>query len=208
MKHMDGQTDLLELMIQPVGTQSLDVGTLNEPGNLDDMVDAKRAHFQEFNVDNGNWKPYRGLQGTWVTGHRSDHHAQCFDADLRCQHYWRNPCQCVGSLVYRVYCAGCDWWGSIHDKENRATEEYLDHCWPGWRELPVIESTMKPNGGYTYAFPSDYPAEWQVPGSPIRTCRGADTIGGRHVPGRSPYGGVDAAVIRKCKKHGEKERTE
>ncbi|MCB8043791.1 hypothetical protein JM654_04710 [Microbacterium oxydans] len=39
---------------------------------------------------------------------------------------------------------------------------------------------------------ANYPAEWQRPGSPVRTIRGPH--GGRHVESRSPFGGYDLAA--------------
>jgi hypothetical protein len=101
-------------------------------------------------------------------------------------------------MLYRIYCAGCNAWTGVHEDENAAAEDHLDRCWAGWRALPVIESTMKQTGGYNYPMPEDYPTEWQVPGAPIRECRGRTRYGTRHVPGGSPYGGYKTAVLRGC----------
>ena len=57
------------------------------------------------------------------------HPAYALTADLRCKHYWREPCLCPGDLVDRIYCADCQWWTGIYTKASTAAVEYLDHCW-------------------------------------------------------------------------------
>lgn len=202
---MNGPTNLLDFLEpDPDETAGLTdmAGTFINPPHPDALHAAKKAHFQQCNVYRGTWRPYRGWAESYGrTGAGSPHVAQFFSADLRCRHLVAAPCHCVGDLLYRVYCAGCDWWTGIHDRENAATEEHLDHCWPGWRELPVIESTMKPDGSYKYAVPKDYPESWAMSGAPTRDCRGLTKYATRHAPGCNQFGGVKTAVIRECEQH-------
>lgn len=113
------------------------------------------------------------------------HSAWVMQADLRCDHYGETCC-CVTGYLYRVYCPDCQWWTQPTEGEGGAVRSYHDHCWPGWRELPVL---TRPNLDRKPKLPSDYPQEWQVPGAPIRTHRTG--IGTRNVPGYSPFGGYD-----------------
>lgn len=94
----------------------------------------------------------------------------------------------VGELVTRSYCSDCQWWSPITDDEDGAVRAYHDHCWPGWRDLPVLPLAAS---GKPVKIPTDYPEDWQIPGAPIVTTR--DGIGMRNVPGRSPFGGYDLA---------------
>lgn len=199
------QLDAFELMY-PVETMPDDVAPgdirlLLNPVSLELMFDAREAHFREFNVNKGNWKPYRGLSPQAVSGRESEHPAQSFDSDLRCQHYGRG-CSCVGSLVYRAYCHECGHWTGIYDHENKAWEEHLDHCWPGWRDLPVLEG-KRVGFGYEFTYPDDYPESFKVTGAPILDCRGDSTMGGKHVAGHSPFGGVKVGVIQDCQIHSQ-----
>ena len=200
---LTGQLSIFDLMEpDPVDGPVIDAGTLNDPGDFESMANARDAHFREFNVNRGNWKPYRGWSFRESSGKDSPHPATCFYTDLRCQHYQhRGECSCIGNLTYRVYCHGCDHWSEICESENGAWESHLDHCWPGWRELPVVETTMK-NYNYVFHWPKDYPETWKVPGAPVRDCRGE--LATRHVPGASPFGGVKAAAVRGCEKHNPK----
>ncbi|MGP5256402.1 DUF6349 family protein [Glutamicibacter ardleyensis] len=204
---MDGQIDAFDLLMalqpapepQPVG----DVGTFLHPGDLEAMYDAKIAHHREFHVDKGSWKPYRGWSAQEASGKDSAHQATCYDAELRCSSHWGKGCQCVGSLVYRVYCHDCAHWTGIYDDGNKAWEAHLDHCWTGWRDLPVLES--KPTGySYKWNIPDGYPEKFVQPGAPIRDCRGDTKYGTRHVPGHSQYGGVKVGVTQDCKIHNSK----
>ncbi|HAY44076.1 MAG TPA: hypothetical protein DCY59_11265 [Micrococcaceae bacterium] len=151
---------------------------------------------------NDKFKMYQG----WVesitgrSGSGSYHPSFTYTADLRCTCNDarlvrdRLECYCVGGRLERVYCAGCDWWTAITDRETEASELLLDHCWPGWRDLPIIETKMKPNGGYTYKYPAGYPEAWKVRGAPTRDVR--EHYSSRHVPGYNEFGGYKTAVPR------------
>ncbi|MBF6671547.1 DUF6349 family protein [Glutamicibacter sp. FBE19] len=201
MTIIDGQMNLFELLNDDPAPVALNPGNIKllwNPKGLDRMIRAREAHFEEFNVRKGNWKPYRGLSPVSSTGQDSDHYATSFDSDLRCFHY-SGGCSCVGTLVYRVYCHNCEHWTGIHSNENGAWEEHLDHCWTGWRNLPVLCGIQK-GYGYWFKYPDDYPEEFKQPGSPIRDCRGNGTSGTRHVPSGNDFGGVKVGVVQECKK--------
>ena len=86
--------------------------------------------------------------------------AYAVTADLRCRHFSPETCVCPGDLIDRIYCAECQWWTGIYANESHAAVDYLDHCWPGWRDLPVL-----PEGGpdRPIKIPKDYPEEWNAP---------------------------------------------
>lgn len=177
--------------------------SITDPDELDKIhrehVNAYRDHVYP------NWLPFRGWsQNMTAVNGGGEHRSYGYTADTRCPHFKSDQkCECIGGYYYRIYCAGCDWWTDIYERENGAAEEYLDHCWKGWRNLPPIETTQKANGGYNFKIPADYPAEWQIPGAPIRGCRGMTKYGTRHVPSGSPWHGYKAAVIQECKNHGD-----
>ncbi|WP_448810542.1 DUF6349 family protein [Agromyces bauzanensis] len=118
-------------------------------------------------------------------------------ADLRCAHYGRPRCQCVGDPVYRAICIDCDWHAD--GTENTVVSAWHDHAWPGWRDLPVVPRELadraahggKERTGRDRWIEARYPTEWQTPGAPIITERG---LGTRHVPGRSPWAGFDMSA--------------
>lgn len=113
------------------------------------------------------------------------------NADLRCTHHGIE-CQCVGNdLLYRAWCATCSWWTPPHTSEREAIAASLDHCWPGWRELPLFPHRVA--GPSLNDMPADYPTDWQTPGAPVRTIR--KPMGTRPVQGRSPFGGWDYGVL-------------
>lgn len=101
--------------------------------------------------------------------------------DMRCKH-WDGPCQCVGNLMYRGGCRGCDWTAKfMRTSEHLAVADALDHSWPSWRNLPVDPGPI-PEG----SSPSDvkkraawiarlvgigYPEGWIERGGPIRVRR-------------------------------------
>jgi hypothetical protein len=192
---LTGQLDLLtllELETPPTAPLHFTVGHYH-PDQLDEAY-AYRAK-SEGRVGVSNWsRQWNERQtGRNVTA-GSAHRTFTYGADLRCNEHWRNPeCQCLGDLLYRVYCHDCDWWGGVHENENQAVEDMLTHCWPGWQDLPLVTSSMKPSGGYKFNIPEEYPKEWQYPGAPVRTAR--TPMSGRHVPGRSPWGGYDVGVL-------------
>lgn len=202
---MDGQLDIFELLKPESPTIDLDAltgFTMAElhPDEFDAIALAWREAYQE-----KPWNEWRMFPG-WdesQTGRNAigtPHPTFTYTASILCSH-WRETtaanragyCQCVKGMCYRIYCVGCEWWTPVADDENEAAELMLDHCWPGWRELPVIEGKQS----------ADYPSEWQAPGAPIRECRGLTKYATRHVPGGSPYGGYRTAVIRDCKQHNK-----
>jgi hypothetical protein len=121
-------------------------------------------------------------------------------ADLRCHcdrfDHDREPCCCVGELMYRGACRGCGWEGQPHDEENAAAEDACDHAWPGWAELPVVAGVpeeRKKRARWVETVTALYPVGWLEDGGPIRTSRSKSAS--RHVPGRTPFGGYDLAVV-------------
>jgi hypothetical protein len=121
-------------------------------------------------------------------------------------------CDCTGAdeYLYRGACRCCDWEGPPRPglaAENLATEDVLDHAWPGWRDLPVV--ARPPDGRGTESTGNRkrdeardrwiahvsalYPAGWLEAGGPIRTLR-KGPYGHRHVPGATPFGGHDIGV--------------
>lgn len=212
---LDGQLDLLDLL-QPetpvVDRDGLKGWTYFEtdPDRLDAL---HRAWVDGYH--GARWQDWRAFPGwhesmTGRNGLNGPHPSFIYTADPGCAH-WREAaveqrkrgyCQCVGNgLLYRAYCGGCDWWTPIQAGENQAAEAYLDHCWPGWRDLPVLESKTK-GYDYVYTFPSDYPGDWTTPGAPIRDCRGTTKSATRHVPGGSPFGGYKVGILQDCWDHG------
>lgn len=118
-------------------------------------------------------------------------------ADLRCNCY-EPGCQCVGDSIHRGACLHCSFEGPGRLDENEAAEDANDHCWPGWRDLPIVPKV--PEGGTTKKdkqarsswvrkLNNLYPAGWLESGGPIRTLRTG--VGTRHVPERTPFGGYD-----------------
>lgn len=104
-----------------------------------------------------------------------------------------------GSLRWRGACRGCGWVSDITPSENTATETAMDHSHPGWRDMPVIDSS--PAGGdkkqvakWEAHVRAMYPPAWLDSGGPILTAR--KQFGRRHVPGRAPGGGYDMAGER------------
>lgn len=104
---------------------------------------------------------------------------------------------------YRGVCEDCGWNTPIFTERGRAIEAmWLDHAWPGWRDLPAIErvperGTTKPSIG-TYdrwlaKVEATYPEGWGRPGAPIITRPDFSESATRSVPGRSPWGGFDVA---------------
>lgn len=117
-------------------------------------------------------------------------------ADLRCDCDRYDECSCLGDLMYRGACRCCDWEGEPRDRENAAAEDACDHAWPGWREVPVVPAVPEERtkrATWVERVTELYPTGWLEDGGPIRTAR---TRGGtRHVPGRTPFGGYDLAVV-------------
>lgn len=124
------------------------------------------------------------------------HDLTVLSADLRCEHYGQ-PCQCVGDLMYRAICQRCRWHAD--GTEQHVVEAWHDHAWPGWRTLPTVPSAItrrddqnRPSKKLAPWIEEHYPADWHLPGAPIRTERAG--LGTRHVPHRSPWGGFDLSA--------------
>lgn len=148
------------------------------------------------------WKAERGQLGMrrkshmWTTAPATfsmpagTHHLDILSADLRCEH--REPCACVGDLLYLAICEPCA-WHQITDEENGAVEAWHDHAIPAWRELPPLPKGIDHDSPKAATFvDKHYPEQWKREGAPIRTHRSPH--GGRHVSGRSPFGGYDLAA--------------
>lgn len=156
----------------------------------DDLADARQV-----------WIDRHGLMGAMPLSHMwhsaivgpygnpGSHSAYAVTADLRCRHFRPDVCVCLGDLVERIYCADCQWWTGIYTNDSTAAVEYLDHCWPGWRDLPPLP---EPKPEKAIKIPKDYPEEWNVPGAPILIDGGADRKAA--VWGRSPLGGYDVSL--------------
>lgn len=115
--------------------------------------------------------------------------------DLRCDAHCGARCSCVGDLIYRHLCS-CGHIDDPHTSENEAAEDAMDHGWPGWRDLPILASSMpeatNQRSRWLEAATAAYPAGWIEAGGPVRTARGRYTT--RHVPGRTPHRGYDMGV--------------
>lgn len=201
------QTDLFDLIpVDPVLTVAPKHFTVGEY-HPDELDIAARAFSDETNraanQDHKAWRPYRGWRDshteTILTG---PHPSFGYSAELRCRcndsrlvaH--RVQCFCPGGLVRRIFCGGCERWTSIHESENAAVAAFHDMCWPGWRDLPILDDGGRTTGTgkRTYKLPADYPVEWQTAGAPILTYR--SVYGTRSVAGYSPWGGYDIAFLR------------
>jgi hypothetical protein len=110
----------------------------------------------------------------------------------------------TGELLFRGACRGCGWVApEVREDENPAAEDAVDHAWPGWRELPVVghlpwaegpKALVQKQGVWLRRWGPSFPAGWLEAGGPIRTER--EPMGTRHVPGRTPWGGYDMAVMK------------
>lgn len=126
------------------------------------------------------------------------HGFDLFTVDLRCDP-WKHPephagCACVGDLTYMAICEPHRWHVIAKD-ENAAVEGWHDHSFPGWRDLPIVPARLRNSEkiGLSKAARKwvevHYPSSMQVVGAPVITQR--NSMGTRHVPGRSPWGGYD-----------------
>lgn len=118
--------------------------------------------------------------------------------DLRCDvRPHRSNCLCVGDRLDRMVCS-CGWEGDPQASENAAVEAWCTHAWPRWRDLPILTSPFpddakKRDAWLRDALAAGYFAEHLEAGGPVRTARAS--YGGRHVPGRTPWGGYDLAAM-------------
>ena len=123
-------------------------------------------------------------------------------ADLRCDCTARH-CHCVGDLLYKGACCGCEWESAIaRDDESDAATDALDHAHPGWRADPVLECGPIPEAPRQRKHWIARVEQLRGPrpnGWPMITAR---TSGTRAVSGRSPWGGYDIAA-KYAHKHTE-----
>lgn len=176
------------------------------------------AEAEEFLVSTGHgfgiavgpphiWRPPAGYGASSSPGHSF----VLVGADLGCgstggepePHYverYKRPrsCECVGGWVYRGLC-DCGWASEIVTADGIAVEQWHDHAWPGWRDLPVVpRDFIEPKRVDKLAvWLREFYGEWSSQsGAPIVTER--KYSGSRHVPGRSPWGGYDlcGAVLK------------
>jgi hypothetical protein len=104
--------------------------------------------------------------------------------DMRCNCWNRRGeerCQCVGYYLFRGSCRGCSWYGPARTSEDAAVYDTHDHCYPGWRELPVIIGPIPETGSGKKGTSIDsfiarlesigYPPGWIQAGGPIRERR-------------------------------------
>ena len=164
-------------------------------------IDAAFAHWQFLHkLDNSRTQSRMWHRAIAVPcgGDVGDHAFDFFSADLRCEP-WKhdephNDCLCVGELIYMAICEPCG-WHFIAGDENSAVEGWHDHAFPGWRDLPIVPARLRDidKPGLSKAakkwIEAHYPKSTQIVGAPIITER--TTMGTRHVPGRSPWGGYD-----------------
>ncbi|GAB4097680.1 hypothetical protein GCM10028787_31550 [Brachybacterium horti] len=146
--------------------------------SLEEVLNAYELELKRADLDEGTLGISRRSHMwhvIWRSTPRGAHPIEVICADLRCDHHGAG-CECIGSLVYRAWCGQCRTWSAVHDSERRAVEEMHDHCWPGWRTLPLGADT-------------DRPEHWTQPGAPILTPRTQHAT--RPVQSRSPYGGYD-----------------
>ena len=121
-------------------------------------------------------------------------------ADTRPPHGSPPPdCACdTDALMYRGACRNpaCNWESpaAVRD-ENLAAEDACGHAWPGWWDLPVMDS--KPYGkeaDWLKEAKRRYPAGWIEAGGPIRTTRTPGATRHHYAP---EWGGFDLGVIAK-----------
>jgi hypothetical protein len=172
---------------------------------------ARVAEFDQWVAEHGNFGSVPRSHGWHAHSYdgTGDPSGRCqpavMSADLRCDHmgFRDGPCCCVGNLLERGACRGCDWEGEPRLTENAAAEDACDHAWPGWRDLPTVPKPPAWNGGTTQKergvmdrwvarVNSVYPPGWLEAGGPVRTLR--EPVGTRHVPGGTMFGGYDMAV--------------
>jgi hypothetical protein len=196
---LTGQLDLLD---------AIDAAKLKAPaptlyGSPARGLAARAAEYDAWRAEHGTFGASTRSHGwtVWITCPDTPH-GRCqptvVSADLRCDCDRRrdeDPCCCVGDLMYRGACRGCDWEGEPGDSENAAAEDACDHAWPGWHALPVVPHVpeeRKARARWVETVTGLYPPDWLEDGGPIRTAR--RDAGRRHVPSRTPFGGYDMAA--------------
>jgi hypothetical protein len=105
---------------------------------------------------------------------------------------------------YRGACLGCGWTGGSRADCNLAVEDAHDHTHPEWRDLPIFDMprrTSEPNKDrirlqrFEREIVRLVPPDWPERCGPVRAWRDSP-IASRHVPGYSPWGGYEMAVVR------------
>ncbi len=211
MTTIDGQLSIFDLLEpKPVSIplsafkRVSDAGTFFNPGTPEALEEALEAFRANHTKRGMRWKTYVGWQTHYETsGVGSAHKSAKFDSYLSCHHMVDEWCSCVKWHVSRIYCDGCKWWSGIHVSANNATHDFLDHCWPGWRDLPALEG-KRIGYGEKFEFPPDYPKEFMITGAPILDCRGNSRTATRDVPGANEFGGYRVAITQDCKQHNQK----
>jgi hypothetical protein len=196
---MAGQLDLLSLLEEA----KLAAPSPTLYGSPVRGLAARHAEFQRWRDEHGGFGSLGRSHAwtVWITCPDSPTE-RCqptvLSADLRCDcdNQRDQPhCGCVGDLMYRAACRGCDWEGQPADRENAAAEDACDHAWPGWRQLPIVgrvPEERKARARWVEEVTASYPTGWLEDGGPIRTARSG--AGSRHVPTRTPFGGYDIAA--------------
>lgn len=195
-----GQLDLMDLLPPPlVPTGPAEGFNLNlTPDELAEVHDQWRTDYAH--LKGQDWRPWRGwrLDVTSINGGKDHPHASgIFTADLRPRKIFRAlvaqregvraRLHDVGGYYHRIWCDGCQWWSGVHEAEADAVTEYLNHCWPGWRDLPVLCEGKRPDKP-RYTVPDDYPAAWQTTGAPWRDCRHTAQGTRSHADAAGPFG--------------------
>lgn len=199
MTIIDGQLDLLDLLppvehfeyVGPSEGFRLDL-------HPDEYAELEEVWRRSWQGQHKKWRPWRGWKAeyTGVSGGKDNphvsavHHADLRDYTLFDGMSWEREqisqtLHRVGGHYYRVWCQGCQWWTDVHHSENDAVRAYLDHCWPGWQDLPVLCGGPRVDRK-KYTIPRDYPEEFKVTGAPWLDCR-HQAPGLRDHPGDSPF---------------------
>lgn len=101
-----------------------------------------------------------------------------------------------GLIKYRPRCNTCGWRiPGRYERHTDAVEAALDHAWPSWRELPVLEpvpSFSQPDEEWKAAALAVYPKGWLEAGGPVKTLAGDPSL--RHRQYGSPWGGFEVAA--------------
>lgn len=146
------------------------------------------THFDSY-ARSHMWHRSIAFGDTVVVGD-GEHTGASFTAELRPAPGAEGP----GGLLGQMICEPCQ-WHAIGAGENLTVEAWHDHAFPGWRDLPVIPSSVgvRSEKGLSKLarawIDEHYPAGMRMPGAPIVTERSAH--GTRHVPNASPWGGFD-----------------
>lgn len=196
-----GQLDALDLLAAaaPVPTGPVEGFGLDlTPEALAELHDQWRATYGDLRGE--HWRPWRGwrLDPTSINAGADHPHASgVYTADLRPARIFRalvaereqirTTLQGVGGYYHRVWCDGCQWWSQVYETEAESVTEYLNHCWPGWENLPVLcqgKNPQKPR----YTVPADYPEAWMTPGAPWRDCRHNQYATRSHNAADGPFG--------------------